>query len=58
MGNEYDEFDTGRYNEIAMSYVRRAVSILVEDGVIDNDQAAAVRNEVSYLFDIKKSREV
>lgn len=55
---EYDEFDTGRFNEIAMSYVRLAVSNLVEDGVIDDEQARSVRNEVSYLFDTLKSREV
>lgn len=58
MSREYDEFDTGKYNEIAMSYVRLAVSNLVEEGVLEDEQARAVRNEVSYLFDTLKSREV
>lgn len=55
---EEQEFNTGKYNEIMMAYVRNAVGILVEDGIINDEQAKAVRNEISYELDIKKAEEL
>jgi hypothetical protein len=46
----YKLFDSSAFNEICMSYVRRAVKELVNEETITDDQAVAVRNRVSVLF--------
>ncbi len=58
MDKRFEDFDSGKYNEICMSYVRNAVENLKDEGILDDSQAKAVTNEVSYLFDIRKSKEV
>ena len=55
---EEQEFNTGKYNEIMMSYVRNAVRVLVEDGILEDEQATAVRNEISYELDTKRAEEL
>lgn len=54
----FNLFDSSICNEIAMSYVRAAVKELISEGVLGEDQAKAVRNRVSFLFDEKQAREV
>ena len=51
-------FDSSAFNEIAKSYMRLAVSELTDEGTIDEEQARAVRNRFSLLFDEKKAKEV
>lgn len=51
-------YDSSAFNEITMCYVRRAVKELIEEDVIDDEQAKAVRNRVSLLFDEKTAKEV
>lgn len=50
-------FDSSAFNEIAKSYLRIAVRELVAEGTIDEDQAVAVRNRFSLLFDEKQADE-
>ena len=54
----YNMFDSSAFNEIAKSYMRLAVRELVDEGVLDDDQARAVRNRYSLLFDEKTAKEV
>ncbi len=54
----YDMFDSSAFNEIAKSYIRIAVKELVSEGTLDDDQARAVRNRFSFLFDEKRAKEV
>lgn len=51
-------FDSTAFNEICMSYVRKAVARLVDNEVIDEEQARSVRNEVSALFSDMRAEEV
>lgn len=51
-------FDSAQFNDISIRYVRMAVERLTEKGIIDDDQALAVRNEVSYLYDTKRAAEL
>lgn len=53
-----DLFDSSAFNEIAKSYMRLAVKELTEEGTIDEEQARAMRNRFSLLFDEKQAREV
>lgn len=54
----YSLFDSSAFNEIAKAYMRKAVSELVEEGEIDEDQGKAVKNRFALLFDEKKAREI
>ena len=51
-------FNSSAFNEIARSYLRIAVRELVDEGIIDYEQARAVRNRFSLLFDEKLAQEV
>ena len=51
-------FDSSAFNDIAKSYMRLAVKELTEEGTIDEEQARAVRNRFSLLFDEKQAHEV
>ena len=51
-------FDTGAFNEIAKSYMRLTVKQLEAEGTIDEEQARAIRNRYSLLFDEKQAAEV
>ena len=51
-------FDSSAFNEIAKSYLRIAVKELTNEGTIDEEQARAVRNRFSLLFDEKSASEV
>ena len=51
-------FDSSAFNEIAKSYLRLAVSELISEDIIDEDQGIAVRNRFRLLFDEKKASEV
>lgn len=51
-------FDSSAFNEIAKSYLRLAVSELISEDTIDEDQGRAVRNRFSLLFSEKKASEV
>ena len=53
----YNMFDSSAFNEIAKSYLRIAVRELVDEGVLEDDQAIAVRNRYSLLFDEKNAKE-
>jgi hypothetical protein len=54
----YNMFDSSAFNEIAKSYMRLAIRELVDEGVLDDDQAKSVRNRYSLLFDEKTAKEV
>lgn len=51
-------FNSSAFNEITKSYLRIAVKELTEEGTIDEDQAKAVRNRFSLLFDEKQAQDV
>lgn len=51
-------FDSSAFNDIARSYLRMAVKELTNEGIIDEEQARAVRNRFSLLFDEKIASEV
>lgn len=51
-------FDSTAFNEIAKSYLRKAVKELTDEGEIDEEQAIAVRNRYSLLFDEKRASEI
>lgn len=51
-------FDSTAFNEIAKSYLRRAVRELTDEGEINEEQAIAVRNRYSLLFDEKRASEI
>lgn len=54
----FNLFDSSAFNEIAKSYMRLAVRELVEEETIEEEQARAIRNRFSLLFDEKKAKEV
>ena len=51
-------FDSTAFNEIAKTYMRKAVSELQDEGVIDEEQALAVRNRYALLFDEMQAKQV
>ena len=51
-------FDSSAFNEIAKSYLRLAISELISEDTIDEDQGMAVRNRFSLLCHEKKASEV
>ena len=51
-------FDSTAFNDIAKSYMRRAVKELADEGTIDEEQARAVRNRYSLLVDEIQAHEV
>ena len=51
-------FDSSAFNEITMSYVRRAVRELTDEGTLEEDQATAVRNRVNVLFSEVQAKEI
>ena len=54
----YTLFDSTAFNELSKSYMRTAVKRLIDNGIIDEEQGRAVRNEYAFLFDEKQAREV
>lgn len=54
----YTLFDSTAFNEIAKDYMRLAVRRLVENGTLDEEQGAAVRNEYAFLFSEKNAKEI
>lgn len=54
----YTLFDSTAFNEVSKGYMRTAVKRLITQGVIDEEQGRAVRNEYSFLFDEKTAREI
>ena len=51
-------FDSTAFNERAKTYMRKAVSELQDEGVIDEEQALAVRNRYARLFDEMQAKQV
>ncbi len=51
-------FDSSAFNEIAKSYIRTAVRELENEGMLEDEQARAVRNRFSLLLDEKKAADV
>lgn len=51
-------FNSSAFNEIAKSYMRIAIRELADEGIIDDEQAIAVRNRFALLFDEKRAQEV
>lgn len=51
-------FNSAIFNEIVMCYVRKAVSELMSEDILNEEQARAIRNRVSLLFDEKLAEEV
>ena len=51
-------FDSSAFNEISKSYMRRAVTELIEEKVIDEEQGQAVKNRFSLLFDEMTAKEI
>ena len=51
-------FDSTAFNEISKQYVREAVKRLTANGTIDEEQATAIRNEVSRLYEDMTAAEV
>jgi len=51
-------FDSTAFNEISLDYLRKAVKNLVNKGIIEEEQAAAVRNEYSFLLSEKTAKEI
>lgn len=54
----YHLFDSSAFNEIMMSYIRRAVKELADEEVIDDEQGIAVRNRVNILLSEKTAKEI
>lgn len=54
----YTLFDSTAFNEIAKDYMRKAVSRLVDNGTLDEEQGQAVRNEYAYMFSIMTAKEI
>lgn len=51
-------FDSSAFNEIAKSYMRITVRELVSEDTITEEQAKAIRNRFSLLFDEKRAKDV
>ena len=51
-------FDSTAFNDIAVSYLRLAVSELINENVIDEEQGRKIRNRYRLLFDEKRAYEV
>lgn len=54
----FDLFNSSAFNEIMMSYIRKAVQELVDEEVLDDDQAMAVRNRVNTLLSEQTAKEI
>ena len=54
----YTLFDSTAFNEIAKSYMRLAVSRLIDKGTIEAEQGQAVKNEYARLFEDMTAKEV
>ena len=51
-------FDSSAFNEIAKSYLRIALKELVAEETVTEEQAKAVKNRFSLLFDEKQAKDV
>jgi hypothetical protein len=51
-------YNSTAFNEIAKGYMRLAVKELESEGVLDEEQARAVRNRFAFLHDEKQAQEV
>ena len=51
-------FDSSAFNDIAKGYMRKAVTELIAEGVIDEEQGQSVRNRYALLFDEKGAKDV
>lgn len=51
-------FDSSAFNEIAKSYLRKAVSELQDEGTLTEEQAKAVRNRYALLFDEMTAKQI
>lgn len=51
-------FDSSAFNDIAKSYMRRAVNELIQEEVIEEEQGQAVKNRFSLLFDEMTAKEI
>lgn len=51
-------FDSTAFNDIAKDYLQKAVKNLVNKGIIEEEQAAAVRNEYRLLMSEMTAKEI
>lgn len=51
-------FDSSAFNDIAKSYLKIAVTELVEEGTLNEDQSQAVKNRFALLFSEKTAKDV
>ena len=51
-------FDSSAFNDIAKSYLKIAVTELVEEGTLNEDQGQAVKNRLALLFSEKTAKDV
>ena len=51
-------FDSSAFNDIAKSYLKIAVTELVEEGTLNEDQGQAVKNRFALLFSEKTAKDV
>ena len=51
-------FDSTAFNEVVMSYIRKAVAELVDEDTLTDEEARAVRNRVRTLFSEKTAQEI
>lgn len=51
-------FDSTAFNEISKGYLRKAVKRLTDNGTLDDEQARAIRNEYSKLFEDMTAEEI
>ena len=54
----YDLFDSTAFNDIAKGYMRKAVSRLIENGVLDEEQGRAIRNEYAILMEDMQAQRI
>ena len=58
MNDIFEEFDSSKYNELVMCYVRAAVRELTDEDTLEEEQARAVRNRVSLLMSERRAADV
>lgn len=51
-------FDSSAFNEVSKGYLQKAVKRLVDNGTIEEEQAASVRNEYRLLLSEMTAKEV
>ncbi len=51
-------FDSTAFNDIAKAYLRKTVKELVEEDVIDEEQAQDIRRRFVLLFDLLSAKQV